>query len=67
MQQNTLWIERFLEMISAQRQASQNTLAAYKRDLVDFFASKTCLASDVSRQDVMVFKQVFKNQIYKFL
>ena len=58
MQQNTLWIERFLEMISAQRQASQNTLAAYKRDLVDFFASKTCLASDVSRQDVIDYLEV---------
>lgn len=33
-------IEAFLDMMSAERGASPNTLAAYKRDLVDF--SKTC-------------------------
>src|SRR3954470_9516652 len=29
-------IENFLDMMSAERGASQNTLAAYRRDLVDF-------------------------------
>jgi integrase/recombinase XerD len=53
LQKNTLWLERFLEMLAAQRQASANTTAAYKRDLLDFFSIVTCLASDVTRQHVI--------------
>lgn len=58
MQQNTLWIERFLEMLAAQRQASQNTLAAYKRDLNDFFAVKDHVADAVSRQDIIDYLEI---------
>jgi integrase/recombinase XerD len=35
-QQDYTFIESFLEMMSAERGASANTLAAYRRDLVDF-------------------------------
>ncbi len=41
-------IESFLEMLSAERGASANTLAAYRRDLIDFVrvleTHRTCLA-----------------------
>lgn len=33
---NRLWIESFLEACAAERNASQNTLDAYRRDLVEF-------------------------------
>ncbi len=41
-QQSSRLIERFLEMMSAERGASRNTLEAYRRDLVDYsdFASR---------------------------
>ena len=32
-----LLIENFLEMLSVERAASNNTLSAYKRDLMDFY------------------------------
>ena len=32
MKQDTIWIEGFLETIYAERNASKNTLLAYKRD-----------------------------------
>ena len=36
MKQDTIWIEGFLETIYAERNASKNTLLAYKRDLLAF-------------------------------
>lgn len=62
MQQNTLWIERFLEMLSAQRNASLNTLAAYKRDLNDFFVTHSCIASGVVRQDIIDYMTVLNDR-----
>ena len=43
-------IEAFLDMMSAERGASANTLAAYRRDLVDFAAS--CDLAGASREAV---------------
>lgn len=40
-------IEAFLDMMSAERGAAQNTLAAYRRDLVDFSASCARRGTDV--------------------
>src|SRR6185295_7330520 len=34
------WIETFLDMMSAERGASINTLSAYRRDLLDFSAHR---------------------------
>ncbi|MDP3372581.1 MAG: tyrosine recombinase [Candidatus Paracaedibacteraceae bacterium] len=62
MQQNTLWIERFLEMLSAQRNASLNTLAAYKRDLNDFFLTHGCRAPDVVRQDIIGYMDILNDR-----
>ncbi|MFN0194877.1 MAG: site-specific tyrosine recombinase XerD [Aestuariivirga sp.] len=48
-------IERFLEMMSAERGAARNTLAAYGRDLADFaeFAGKRAIPlSKVSSDDI---------------
>ncbi len=45
-------IEAFLDMMSAERGASRNTIAAYRRDLVDFSARndpKRCGREDVKR------------------
>jgi integrase/recombinase XerD len=36
MKQDTIWIEGFLEAIHAERNASENTLLAYRRDLLAF-------------------------------
>ena len=49
----TNWIERFLEAISAERDASENTIEAYGRDLMvfsDFLNNKSF--STVSREDI---------------
>src|SRR5262249_13768356 len=40
-------IESFLDMMSAERGASANTLAAYRRDLVDFSASRAGAGGDL--------------------
>jgi integrase/recombinase XerD len=40
-------IESFLDMMSAERGASANTLAAYRRDLVDFSASRLKTGGDL--------------------
>src|SRR5881628_3276187 len=40
-------IENFLDMISAERGASQNTLAAYRRDLVDFVGAPARIGRDL--------------------
>jgi integrase/recombinase XerD len=42
---NAALIENFLDMMSAERGASINTIAAYRRDLLDF-----CASGDVRRQ-----------------
>jgi integrase/recombinase XerD len=43
-------LEAFLEMLAAERGASANTLAAYRRDLMDFRASIGALATATSQQ-----------------
>jgi len=45
-------IERFLEMISAERGASDNTLAAYGRDLEDWSQSLGRKAKDITAPDI---------------
>jgi integrase/recombinase XerD len=47
-------IERFLEMMSAERGAGANTLAAYRRDLLDFAAHGGDLLQ-ASREDVKTY------------
>ena len=42
-------IESFLDMMSAERGASANTLAAYRRDLLDFTADVARAGSDLKR------------------
>jgi integrase/recombinase XerD len=42
-------IESFLDMMSAERGASPNTLAAYRRDLLDFTADTARAGSDLKR------------------
>jgi len=46
-------IEAFLDMMSAERGAGANTLAAYRRDLVDF--SQTCDPAKAGRDEVRSF------------
>ncbi len=50
----TNWIERFLEAISAERDASDNTLQAYGRDLLSFceYISKSKDLGTVDRADI---------------
>src|ERR1700744_1021686 len=51
-------IESFLDMMSAERGASINTLAAYRRDLLDFAgprAGKGGSARDASRDDIKAY------------
>ena len=43
-------LEAFLEMLAAERGASVNTLAAYRRDLTDFRAIIGDLATATARQ-----------------
>jgi len=42
-------IESFLDMMSAERGASPNTLTAYRRDLLDFTADVAKAGSDLKR------------------
>ena len=52
---NATTIESFLDMMSAERGAGANTLAAYRRDLLDFAghrAGKGGSARDASRDDI---------------
>ena len=49
------WIEGFLETIHAERNASQNTLDAYRRDLisfVDFLRSNKRSLKKATRSDI---------------
>ena len=51
-------IERFLEMLSAERNAAANTSAAYKRDLKDaaaFMASRKLTLSDTATADLSAY------------
>jgi len=51
-------IDAFLEMMSAERGAAANTIAAYRRDLTDYgaaLASKGVSLSNASREDVVGF------------
>jgi integrase/recombinase XerD len=51
-------IESFLDMMGAERGASMNTIAAYRRDLLDFTghcASKGASARDASRDDIKAY------------
>src|SRR5690348_1945153 len=50
-------IETFLDMMSAERGASANTLAAYRRDLVDFAAALVRTGSDVRTAPPAVVKR----------
>ena len=55
---DTCFIEPFLEMMAAERGASANTIAAYRRDLREFtvFASqRKCSLTDIARKDVEAF------------
>ena len=45
-------VERFLEMISAERGASDNTLSAYSRDLYDWSESFGGQVETVTAQDI---------------
>lgn len=47
-------LEAFLEMLAAERGAARNTLAAYRRDLLDFRAAAGRLA-EVSAEDVRAY------------
>jgi integrase/recombinase XerD len=51
-------IDRFLEMLSAERNAAANTRAAYKRDLVDaaaFMAARKSTLGDTATQDLSAY------------
>jgi integrase/recombinase XerD len=51
-------VERFLEMLSAERNASANTRAAYKRDLVDatgFLASRKSVLGEAKTEDLSAY------------
>jgi integrase/recombinase XerD len=50
-------LENFLDMMSAERGASQNTLAAYKRDLDDFAGFVKGNLTEASRDDVKAYLQ----------
>lgn len=57
---STLWIRRFLEAIAAERNAAQNTLAAYARDLADyteFLAGRGRDVAGADRGDIEAFMQ----------
>src|SRR5690606_12925670 len=57
---STLWIRRFLEAIAAERNATQNTLAAYARDLADyaeFLAGRGRDVAGADRGDIEAFMQ----------
>jgi integrase/recombinase XerD len=45
-------IDRFLEMMSAERGASDNTLAAYRRDLMDWFGHIKGAAENLTPPDI---------------
>jgi len=47
---NAALIESFLDMMSAERGASSNTIAAYRRDLLDFLSGAD--ARRATRDDV---------------
>ena len=54
-------IENFLDMMSAERGASANTLAAYRRDLSDFcgwLAGKGASVKSAGRDDVRAYMRV---------
>src|SRR5258706_3716302 len=46
-EQDRALIESFLDMMSAERGASENTIAAYRRDILDFAASAARSGSDL--------------------
>lgn len=50
-------LENFLDMMSAERGASQNTLAAYRRDLLDFAGYIKGNFTKASRDDVKAYLQ----------
>ena len=54
---DSLLIDAFLEMLSAERGASQNTLAAYARDLDDFSQFLQAKRTDCLRADAEMVRQ----------
>lgn len=57
---SALWIRRFLEAMGAERDAAQNTLAAYGRDLTDyatFLADRGRDAASAERADIEAYMQ----------
>jgi integrase/recombinase XerD len=54
---NAAALENFLDMMSAERGASQNTLAAYRRDLLDFAGYIKGNFAKASRDDVKAYLQ----------
>lgn len=58
------FLELFLEMLSVERGAARNTLAAYRRDLVDlerFLASRGLKLASVSRDDLLVYLESLRD------
>ena len=53
-------VEAFLEMLSAERGAAQNTLESYARDLTDFAVYAASLGVDASRADVNAIRGYLK-------
>src|SRR5258706_2582610 len=54
-EQDRALLESFLDMMSAERGASPNTIAAYRRDILDFAASAAlsgCNLKTADREDV---------------
>ena len=58
--QAAAWLERFLDMLSAERNAAENTLAAYRRDLEDYLgylASRGMALKAVERGDIQAWHE----------
>jgi integrase/recombinase XerD len=60
--QNSNWIERFLEMMASERQASKNTLEAYKRDILDFCVFVKMSLVLVQRQNIIEYMSNLKSR-----
>ena len=58
--QAAAWLERFLDMLSAERNAAENTLAAYRRDLEDYLgylATRGMALEAVERGDIQAWHE----------
>jgi integrase/recombinase XerD len=59
---NALLLERFLEMLSAERQASVHTRDAYSRDINDFLSIYKGPAVSALRDDILAFLRVLQDR-----